>query len=210
MKEQIINKIERAKIIVDVEGIYGEPCAMLVKALRSGGIEVVELVLADRNHQKVWDTINYLRQMGTLVTVGVGNVRTAHEVQMAKAYGAEFVSSYISDAAVIHAANDLGIVVIPGALTPSEIVMAHRTGADFVKVFPTASMGPAYFKDIRPAIKDISIFACGGITRPNVRLYEHAGATGMFVDDTLFSEEQVNNGDWEQIRENARRFVSTL
>lgn len=113
MNEQIINKFERTKVIVDVEGIYGEACAMLAKALRSG-IELLELVLRDGNHQKVWDTLHCLQQIGTLVTVGVGNVCTAYEVQMAKAYGAEF------------------------------------------------------------------------------------------------SEEQVNNGDWEQIRENAQRFGSTL
>ena len=211
MKEMITKRIERTKVIAVADGIYGEACLMLAKALRNGGVELLELVLHEDNHQLVWSTIQKLRRvLISSMTIGIGNCLSIHEVNTAKDCGAGFVSSYFTDKDVIHAANELDLVMIPGALTPTEIVYAHRVGADFVKVFPAGSMGPAYFKDIRPAIKDIPILAHGGITRPNVRLYEHAGAVGIFADDCLFTQELVTNEDWLQITNTTKTFISTL
>lgn len=211
MKEQITKRIERTKVIAVADGIYDGPCVNLAKALRNGGVELLELVLHEDNHQLVWATVQQLRQkLGDSIAIGIGNVLSVCEVRTASDVGAAFVSSYITDTEVIQAANESDLVMIPGALTPTEIVLAHRAGADFVKVFPTASMGPAYLKDIHPAIQDIPILAYGGITRPNVRLYKHAGAVGVFADDCLFTPEMVAQDDWAQITDTAKIFVNTL
>lgn len=211
MKELITKRIERTKVIAVADGIYGDACVKLASALRNGGVELLELALTAENHAQVWSTAQRLvQEFGDTISIGIGNVLSPEEVIQAKNAGATFLSSYITDLDIIHAANELDLVSIPGALTPAEIVYAYRSGADFVKIFPAGSMGPAYFTHIHPAIKHIPILAQGGITRPNVRLYEHAGVMGVFVDECLFTEEMLGKKSWDEITHLTRTFVSTL
>ena len=149
-------------------------------------------------------------EFGDTMSVGIGNVTSLDEVKAAKEAGANFVSSYTADEAIIHAANHFDLVTIPGALTPTEIMFAHQCGADFIKVYPAGSMGPAYFKHIHPAIKGIPILAQTGITRPNVRLYRNAGVTGVFVDDCLYTREMVERGSWKEIADTSKKITHTL
>ena len=111
---------------------------------------------------------------------------------------------------MIMATTDAGMVSIPGALTPTEVIYAHNCGADFVNVFPACSMGPAYFTNTHNVLNHIPMLAFGGINRNNVRLYTRAGVTGVCVDDCLYSLEQIANGEWEQITSEVIKFLQTI
>ena len=211
MKEQITKRIERTKVIAIADGIYGETCIKLARALCNGGVELLELTLDENNHSHVWETAQLLHcELGDTMTIGFGNVTSVDDVNAAKETGANFVSSFTTDEEIIHAANKLDLVAIPGALTPTEIKFAHRCGADFIKVFPTGCMGPAYFNHIQPAIKGIPILAQSGITRSNVRLYKNAGVTGIFVNDCLYTREMIERENWQEITDTSKTFIHTL
>lgn len=211
MKDLITKRIEREKVIATANGIFGDDCVKLASALYNGGIKVLELHLSTDNHAQISKSIHQLqKEFGDTLSVGLGNVLSLEDIRFAKDTGAKFASSPITDIEVIRSANELGLVIIPGALTPTEIVHAHRNGADFVKVYPAGSMGPAYFHHIQPVIKNIPVLAQGGITRPNVRLYKNAGVTGFFVDDCLYTRELIEKQNWQEITDTSKTFNHTL
>ncbi len=198
-------------MIASADGIYGETCVKLARSLCNGGVVLLELSLNENNHSHVWKTARLLHcEFGDTMSVGIGNVTSLDEVKVAKEAGASFVSSYTTDEAIIHAANHFDLITIPGALTPTEIMFAHQCCADFIKVYPAGSMGPAYFKHVHPAIKGIPVLAQTGITRPNVWLYRNAGVTGVFVDDCLYTREMVERGSWKEIADTSKKITHTL
>ena len=152
MKQQVIEKILEYKAIAIVRGVYGEDCLNLAKALCAGGIKLLEATFDQKSQEeriKTTETIKLLcRELGDQMLFGAGTVTTPEMVKMAKDAGATFIISPDTCEEVIRATVDMGLVSIPGALTPTEIAQAHRFGADFVKVFPANRMGPAYIKDV--------------------------------------------------------------
>lgn len=214
MREAVIQKILKKKVIVNISGVYGETCLKLASALNKGGIELISITFDSKDNKAcicAQETLQLLvRQLGHTVTFGASNLMNWKMVDMAKCAGAEFAISPDANDAMILAVLEAGMVSIPGALTPTEVIYAHNCGADFVNVFPASSMGPAYFTNTHNVLKHIPLLAFGGINRNNVRLYMHGGSTGVCVDDCLYSAEQVANGDWDQITNEAIKFMQTI
>ena len=111
-----------------------------------------------------------------------------------------------TDPAVIAETKRLGLVSIPGALTPSEIMAAHNAGADLVKLFPTATMGLKYFKDLRAPLSHIGLVVTAGITPDNLGDYLKAGAFAAGISSPLCDKELIAAGDFAEITRRARAF----
>ena len=139
-----------------------------------------------------------------------GLVYTVEEVRAAHAAGATFIVSPDSDPEVIAETKRLGMVSIPGALTPSEIKQAYVCGADFVKVFPVNAMGVSYIKAVTAPLSHIRMLAVGGVDGGNIRNYLAAGAVGAGVASCLFKKEWIKEGQWEKITEATKEFTSLL
>ena len=138
---------------------------------------------------------------------GAGTVTSLEMVELAKNAGARFIVSPDTNEAVIRATAAAGMVSMPGALTPTEIVTAHACGADFVKLFPAATQGIAYLKAITAPLNHIRLLAVGGVTEKNAADFLAAGAVGLGVGGNLVNKSWIASGEFDKITACAKEFI---
>ena len=211
MREQIIQKVLDKKIVAIVRGVYGEDCVNLAHALCEGGIELLEVTFDQSKPEslnRTSDTIRQLvEQLGDRMIFGAGTVTTLEMLELAKNAGAQFVVSPDTNEEVIKATVAAGMVSMPGALTPTEIVTAHRYGADFVKLFPAGTQGTAYFKAVTAPLNHIRLLAVGGVNEKNIADFMAAGAVGAGVGGNLVNKTWIANGEFDKITALAKEFT---
>lgn len=211
LREQVIERIKAKKIITIVRGVYGEDICSLARALAAGGIELMEVTFDQKNKDSWQDTAAAIRAIGETMNgqliAGAGTVTTPELAEMAHDAGAAYIVSPNVNEAVICRTRELGMVSLPGALTPSEIWNAWEAGADFVKVFPAAQLGPAYIKAVRGPLNHIPMLAVGGVNEHNIADFLKAGCAGAGVGGNLVNKQWVAEGRWDDITALALAFV---
>ena len=214
MRDAVIQKILDKKAIAIVRGYTPEEVLNLAKALYAGGVELLEVTFDQKSaeaRQVTVETLKLLNQeLGDKMCFGTGTVTTVEMVRKTHEAGGKFVISPDMDPEVIQATRELGLVSIPGALTPTEIKQAYKYGADFVKVFPVNFMGPAYIKAVAAPLSHIRMLAVGGVDGSNVQDYLAAGAVGAGVASCLFKKEWIKAGQWDKITEASKAFTALL
>jgi len=212
MREKIIEKVLEKKIIAIVRGVYGEDCLNLAKALYEGGIELLEVTFDQSKPEllsRTSDTIRLLvDSLGDKMAFGAGTVTSVEMLELARKAGAQFVVSPDINEEVIKATVAAGMVSMPGAMTPTEILTAYRYGADFVKVFPTSSLGANYIKAIRGPINHVRLLAVGGVNERNIGEFIAAGVDGAGVGGNLVNKKWIAEGRFNQITALAKEFVN--
>ncbi|MBR4949656.1 MAG: bifunctional 4-hydroxy-2-oxoglutarate aldolase/2-dehydro-3-deoxy-phosphogluconate aldolase, partial [Clostridia bacterium] len=121
-----------------------------------------------------------------------------------------FIISPDTCESVIKKTVELGLVSIPGALTPTEVETAHRYGADFVKVFPVNFMGPSYIKALKAPLSHIRLLAVGGIDENNMKDYMSAGACGFGVATGIVNKTAIADGDFDAVTRLALKYTERL
>lgn len=211
MRDQIIQKVLEKKIVAIVRGVYGEDCVKLAQALYAGGIELLEVTFDQSKPElleRTSDTIRQLvEQLGDKMIFGAGTVTSVHMLELARNAGSRFIVSPDTNEAVIRATVAAGMVSMPGALTPTEIVTAHSYGADFVKLFPAGTQGTAYFKAVTAPLNHIRLLAVGGVNEKNIADFLAAGAVGAGVGGNLVNKTWIANGEFEKITALAKEFT---
>ncbi|MBR4289838.1 MAG: bifunctional 4-hydroxy-2-oxoglutarate aldolase/2-dehydro-3-deoxy-phosphogluconate aldolase [Oscillospiraceae bacterium] len=211
MREQIIQKVLDKRIVAIVRGVYGEDCVKLAEALYAGGIELLEVTFDQSKPELLERTSETIRQLveklGDKMFFGAGTVTSLQMLELAKNAGARFIVSPDTNEAVIRATVAAGMVSMPGALTPTEIVTAHSYGADFVKLFPAGTQGTAYFKAVTAPLNHIRLLAVGGVNEKNIADFLAAGAAGAGVGGNLVNKTWIANGEFEKITALAKEFV---
>lgn len=212
MREKIIQKVLDKKIVAIVRGVYGEDCVNLAKALYAGGVEMMEVTFDQSKpeaYNRTSDTIAQLVQsMGDKMIFGAGTVTSLETLELAKNAGAKFVVSPDTNEAVIKATVAAGMVSMPGAMTPTEILTAHEYGADFVKVFPTSGLGASYIKAVCGPINHVRLLAVGGVSEKNVAEFLKAGCVGAGVGGNLVNKEWIKNGEFDKITALAKELMA--
>ena len=210
-RDDIVEKIKRDKLIAIVRGIYGQDCINLAHALQAGGINLLEVTF-DRAHPETFkDTASAISAtktaLGRTIVVGAGTVMSVETVEMAYKAGARYIISPNTDVDVIKRTVALGMVSIPGAVTPTEIEVAHKAGADFVKIFPAGALGPQYIKAICAPLNHVKMLAVGGVNEKNIPEFLAAGAMGCGVGGGLVEKSRVASGAFDEITRLAKVFV---
>ena len=136
--------------------------------------------------------------------IGAGTVLTEQQVALTRQAGGKFIISPDTNEQVIRATRAADLVSIPGALTPSEAMTAHRAGADFVKLFPVSSMGPAYVKAVRAPLSHIRFLAVGGVNLNNLSDFLAAGACGVGMGIGEAEKQALAKGDLYYIENSCR------
>ena len=212
MREAIIQKVLDKKIIAIVRGVYGEDALNLAKALYAGGIELLEVTFDQSKPEslnRTSDTVRLLcQELGDKMYFGAGTVTTIEMLNLAKEAGASFIVSPDFNPEVIKATVEAGMVSMPGAMTPTEILTAYRAGADFVKVFPTAGLGSSYIKAVRGPLNHIRLLAVGGVNEKNIAEFLAAGCVGAGVGGNLVNKTWIANGEWDKITALAKEFIA--
>ena len=206
MRERIIQRINQTKIIAIIRGIPDRSlCLSVVEAIYQGGIDLVEVTFNQSAPERFTDTtgaISAIRdRFGDKVAVGAGTVLTPEQAQMAADAGAAYLISPNADAAVIQKTRDLGLVSIPGVLSPTEIVAAADAGADFAKLFPAGLLGSDYIKAIKAPLSHIKVLAVGGVDAGNIPAFLKAGCDGFGIGGTLVNKAWIAAGAYHKITE---------
>ena len=153
MREQIIQTVEKEKIIVIVRGVEREKLIPLAEAMYQGGIRLLEITYSANGKVSDEDTAENIRLLAKhfegRMYIGAGTVLTEKQVELTAQAGGKFIISPDTYPEVIKKTRELGLVSMPGALTPSEMQTAHRSGADFIKIFPITSLGASYVKAVK-------------------------------------------------------------
>ena len=210
-REEVIANIREKKVIAIVRGFGPEQCVKLAKALYAGGINMIEVTFdqsAPETHTQTAEAIQAIREgFGGKVIPGAGTVMSAEQVEMAKNAGACYIISPDANPDVIRYTRKSGLVSLPGAMTATEAVGAHRAGADMVKLFPIASLGAAYLKALKAPLKHIDFMAVGGVSPDNIQEFIKAGAVGAGVGGLLTRKELVEAGEFDKITGLARQYA---
>lgn len=211
MKKEVIEFIEANKIIAICRGIYGENLVKLVSAISDGGVNLVEVTFDQGDADCISKTSEAIRTLAATfkgkVKVGAGTVVTCEQVHAAKAAGAEYIIAPNTDKEIIKTANDLDLVTIPGAATATEILQAHHAGADFVKLFPAATLGLTYAKDILGPINNVRFIATAGVTPDNLGDFLGLGFAGAGISGYLANKKLISEGKFDVLTAHAKELV---
>jgi len=214
MRETIIDQICKQKIIAIIRGVNEQQAVAAAKALYEGGITLVEVTFNQKSPETFIDTANTIKlikeQMGDKMLVGAGTVTSVELVKIAADAGASYIISPDTDVSVITKTRELGLVSIPGAYTSTEAKIAHNAGADFVKLFPCVGDAPAYIKAICGPMNHIRFLAVGGVNENNAAEFLKAGAVGVGVGGNLVNKEWIKSGDFNKIRDVAKKYVTNI
>lgn len=203
--------IDQNKIIVICRRIYDGTLAQLAEALYSGGIRLMEVTFDQADPDCLHRTpaaIEMLCKAFPSMQVGAGTVLNPKQVEAAAQGGAQYIISPNFNADVVRRTKELGLVSIPGAMTPSEICNASDAGADFIKLFPSGYLGFKYIKDITAPLPHIRFVATGGVTEENLGEYLAAGFAGAGVSGRLTDKSLIQEGRFGEIAKRAQVFMS--
>jgi 2-dehydro-3-deoxyphosphogluconate aldolase/(4S)-4-hydroxy-2-oxoglutarate aldolase len=180
----------------------------MAEAVAAGGMRLLEITW---NSDRPSELLRELRRRYPHCWVGAGTILTPADLQTAISAGAQFIFSPHTAPALIQTALHHQIPVIPGALSPTEIVTAWQQGATCVKVFPAQRLGgAAYLRSLRDPLPDIPLIPTGGITVENALDYLQAGAIALGLASSLFPAEAVAQGRWDEVTAQAERLVAQL
>ena len=214
MRSTVIEWANKEKIIAIIRGIEPEKCMKVAQALYDGGIRMMEITYDQRNPDS-WETT--ARSIGEIakafegrMLVGAGTVTSTKLVEMTHAAGGLFIISPDTNPDVIRRTRELGMVSMPGALTPTDVTIAYNAGADIVKLFPISAFGPDYLKAIKAPLSHIPMMAVGGINEKNIPDYLAAGAIGVGVGGNLANKAWIDAGEYHKITEVARAMVEAI
>lgn len=204
--------ITQNKVITICRKVYGRELLRLAEALYAGGVRMIEVTFDQADPdciQKTADSILALNeQFGDKMMFGAGTVLTTEQVVAAQQAGARYIISPNVDADVIAKTKELRLVSMPGAMTPSEILTAHKLGADIVKLFPAGYLGFGYIKDILGPISHVKLCATGGVTEENWGKYLDFGFVGAGISSRLCDKKCIAAGDFGEITRRARVFTN--
>lgn len=211
MSNTTIEKILAEKIIVVIRNVPDEKLMPCAEAMLAGGVSIMEVAFSasgKTEDMKTARAISSLRErFDDKICVGAGTVLKTDQISLAREAGGQFVISPDSDPEIISLTKKAGLTSIPGALTPTEIMSAHRHGADFVKLFPASSLGIPYIKAVLTPLDQIRLLAVGGIKPENAGDYLSCGIKGFGISSGILNPEDVKNNRFENITENARKYT---
>ena len=214
MREQIINTIEKEKIIVIVRGVEKEKLIPLAEAMYLGGIRLLEVTYSANgkvSDEETAENISILaKRFEGRMYIGAGTVLTEKQVELTAKVGGGFIISPDTCPEVIRKTRELGLVSMPGALTPSEMQIAHRNGADFVKLFPITNLGASYVKAVKAPLSHLKILAVGGVDENNIAEYLKAGINGFGLGSNIVDKKKIAENDWAGITNLAKKYVSLV
>ena len=204
----ILNRLISEKLVAVVRLDSGDQLIKVAEALKAGGITAIEFTVPTPN------SLEMIKQaavyFGDEVLMGAGTVLDPETARSAILSGAQFIVTPALNIKTIELCRRYGKPIIPGAMTPTEILTAWEAGADMVKVFPADILGSAYLKAVLAPLPQIRLVPTGGISSENAAEYLKAGATAVGVGGKLVSKSAVASGDWAAITAEAQRLVHAV
>ena len=204
-KAEVRARIEEIGIIPAVRATTDGDASFAAEAVASGGIPIVEITLTTPG---AIDLITHLAKFHTNVLVGAGTILDLDTAKRCLDAGAQFLTDPCLDVELVELAVKKDVVVLAGALTPTEIITAWKAGSDFVKVFPCAQVGgEAYIRALKGPFPKIPLVAAGGVNQQTATNFILAGATALGIGSELIPRTAIIKRQAEQVRELSKRFL---
>ena len=205
----MVSALREVGIIPVIRAPSADAAVAVVEALLKAGLTVAEITMTVPN---AIDAIAAVaKRFPNQVLIGAGTVTDADTARRAVDAGAEFIVTPCLVPEVIDAGRRADVAVLPGALTPTEVLEAFRLGGDMVKVFPAQSVGgAAYLRALRGPFPEIPLVPTGGVTLDNVREMFGAGAVAVGVGSELISKDALARRDYNAIGALASEFIAAV
>jgi len=207
-RQQTFAKIQQHVLIAVIRADSPQQAVDTAKALCEGGVLGIEIALTTPNGIEAIEQA--ARELGDDAVVGAGTVMDAESARRVIDAGGAFVFAPNVNAEVIAAVNQRDRVIVPGALTPTEIAYAWSLGVDMVKLFPANHFGPKYIKDIHGPLPDVKITPTGGVNLDTIKGWLDAGAAALGVGSALVKKDLMRNNDFGGLTDLARRFTDAV
>lgn len=180
----------------------------LTRALAAGGVTSVEFTFTNPNAAQVITTVR--EAVGDSAFIGAGTVLDAETARVAILAGAEYIVTPSFRPETIQMCRRYSIPTVIGAFTPTEILGAWESGADFIKIHPASLGGPKYFKDVLAPFPHIKLIPSGGVTLDNAPEFIRAGAVAVALGSALVDPKAIESGDWPAISARARSLYDSI
>ena len=205
-KIEVRTRIEQIGIVPVVRASSAREACLAAEAVHKGGIPIVEITMT------VPGAIDVIRELtkscGNEVLIGAGTVLTAEDAVRCLDAGAQFLVSPGFNRATVELAARESILIMAGALTPTEVIEAWTAGSDFVKVFPCGQVGGAkYIKALKAPLPQIPLVPTGGVNLNTAAEFIEAGAAALGIGGELIHSEALKSNQRERIVETARKFL---
>lgn len=206
--------IKKHKFIAILRNIPEDKLENTAKALYNGGARLFEITFNPSDPDTIKKTAMAFEIIknacGNGISVGAGTVVKKEYVAEAKKMGAEFIVAPNTDQEVISLTKENGMLSIPGAFTPSEIVTAHKLGADIVKIFPIEPHNISYLKNILSPVSHIPFITTGGVNEDTADELMKTGAAALAAGASVIPVSALNANDFSLIEEKTRKLISII
>lgn len=208
-RAEVIKQIKDTGVIPVVRASSADEAMRAIDAIREGGISILEITMTVPGAVALIEQV--ARLYGDVATVGAGTVLDPETATSCISAGAQFVVSPALNVGTIACCQRNDVAVMPGALTPTEVVQAWNAGADFVKVFPAGAVGgPSYLKALKAPLPQIELVPTGGVSLKTAADFIKAGAAALGVGADLVDIKAIREGQASLITSRAKQFVEIV
>lgn len=205
---KIIDQIFETGLVSILRAPSSEGLLGVAEALLAGGVNVIEVTFTVPGAHRVVEQV--ADRLGDKIVLGAGSILDTETARIAMLAGAQFIVSPTVNLEVIQMCRRYGVPVMPGAMTPTEVLTAWEAGADVVKVFPSEVTGPAHIKAIRGPLPQIPLMPTGGVNLNTVADFLRAGSAALGAGGALAPAKAIAAGDVATIENNARQFIEVI
>lgn len=207
-REQTVSAIQSLGVVAVIRMKDAAKLRAVVDAIAEGGVRAIEVTMT------VPGAIALIAKLAASlpadILLGAGTVTDAITARAVIDAGARYVVSPVFRREVIAACHERGVAAAPGCFTPTEILDAHESGADVVKVFPATALGPQFIKDVRAPLPQVRLMPTGGVSLDNAGDWIRAGAIAVGVGSALLDTKAIDEGRLDVLTANARRIVASV
>ncbi len=207
-KATVLKTIKREKLVPVVRTASTDDARQAIEILSKCGIKVFEITMTVPNAVEL---IAELNESDDDILIGAGTVLDKLTAEKCIAAGAQFVVSPAFDAATVKLCREKNVAIMPGTITPTEVLTAWNAGADCVKIFPCDVMGGAkYLKTLKTLFPHIEMMPTGGVSLETIADFFNAGAVAVGVGTDLVDFKAMRTGNLEIVEEKARKYLEIV
>jgi 2-dehydro-3-deoxyphosphogluconate aldolase/(4S)-4-hydroxy-2-oxoglutarate aldolase len=207
-KEQIVERMREIGLVPVLRAESEEQALGIASAIAAGGVTVLEITMTVPGAIRVMSRLTKDRPD---ILIGAGTVLDAETARVCMLEGAQFVVSPALNLKTIEMCHRYSIPVLPGALTPTEVVTAWQAGADVIKVFPASALGGAkYLKSLKAPLPQVEMIPTGGVSLATAKEFLEAGSFALGVGADLVDTKAMSEGKPEKITESAKKYLEIV
>lgn len=201
-------ELEETGLIAIVRTDLDADLMRVAEALAVGGIRAMEITLNTSGALPAITAIR--RELSPGMRVGAGTILSLDDARAAFEAGAEFIVTPTLQTDTIAFCREHHLPIACGCMTPTEALAAHRAGADFIKLFPSDTLGPGYVRALLGPLPFLKIIPTGGVSRDNLAAFLQAGSVAVALGGNLVSKAALRDQDWAGLTATAREYMRTL